>query len=374
MSIEIKEIKSDQDLKRFIKFPLKLYKDHPCYVPAMCSDELKTLNPKINPSFKHCEARYWLAYKGTEVVGRIAGIINFRHLEKWNEPYIRFGWFDFIDDQQVSKTLLGAVEAWGLEKNLEAVHGPLGFTDLDREAMLIEGFNELGTLATYYNYAYYPVHMEQLGYRKDADWVEYELQVPETLDPRISRAANVVLKRNHLVWPDVRRKQDLLAYVPQLFEMINKEYSDIYGTVPLTKQEIQHYTQAYFGFVHPDFVPFILDEQDRMVAFGVVIPSLSKALQKCRGHLLPFGWWHILRALRHNHRADLYLIAVNKKYQGLGVNIVLMEHIYNVFRQRGITVVESNPELETNTNIQSQWKVFEKRQHKRRRCYIKHLA
>ena len=259
MTIDIHEVKTIRDLKRFIKFPLQLYKGHPYYVPAMYSDEIKTLRSDNNPAFEYCEARYWLAHKGSKVVGRIAGIINHRHIEKWQEPYIRFSWFDFIDDIKVSEVLLSAVETWAVEKDLEAIHGPLGFTDLDREAMLVEGFDELSTLATQYNYPYYPRHMKNLGYKKDADWVEYELKVPHQLDPRISHAADVVLKRNHLFWPKISTKQDLLAYVPQLFELINKEYSQIYGAIPLSERQIEHYTQAYFGFVHPDFVPFILD-------------------------------------------------------------------------------------------------------------------
>lgn len=373
MTIIVKEIKSKPDLRIFIKFPLFLYKNNPYYVPALLIDEIQTLHPKKNPSFERCEARYWMAFDDAEIVGRIAGIINHKHIDKWNEPYIRFGWFDFVDDVQVSGALLNCVENWAREHQLKALHGPLGFTDLDREGMLIEGFEELGTLATLYNYPYYPQHMAHHGFVKDIDWIEYELKVPEALDSRITRATDAILNRNHLKLLQIKSKKNLLSYGPAIFALINKEYSHLYGAVPLSEREIKHYIDAYFNFVHPDFIPLIANDQDQLVAFAVAIPSLSQALQKSRGMLFPSGWWHLLRALQGNERADLYLVAVEERYQGLGVNLVLMDHLCRVFNQRGIKIVESNPELETNQDVQSQWKFLEKRQHKKRRCFIKEL-
>ena len=373
MAIRIDENKSTRDLPKFLRFPLQFYQNKPCYVPALEMDELQTLHRKKNPSFEHCEARYFLAYDGLKVVGRVAAIINHKHIKKWNEHYMRFGRLDFIDDPQVVKALLDIVENWAQERNLQAVHGPLGFTDLDREGMLIEGFNEQGTLATLYNHSYYPLHLDDLGYMKDIDWVEFELKVPKKLDPKITKASTMVLTRNNLQHLKIDNKRQLLQYAPQIFQLINEEYSHLYGAVPLSKSEIDHYVRTYFNFVHPDFVPLIVDEHQIVVAFGVAIPSLSRALQICQGHLLPFGWLELLRALKTNHRADLYLIAVKKRYQCLGVNLVLMDHFCRIFNQRGIQIVESNPELETNRNVQSQWKILEKRQHKRRRCFIKYL-
>jgi GNAT superfamily N-acetyltransferase len=335
---------------------------------------MNTLHWEKNPAFEYCETRYWLAYDGRKIVGRVAAIINHKHIDKWDQPYIRFGWLDFIDDPQVSELLLGAVEAWAAEKGLKAAHGPLGFTDLDREGMLIEGFDELATLATLYNYPYYQEHLTRLGYAKDTDWIEFELDVPAAMDDRITKAAEIVLKRNNLHLLDAPNKKYILRYATQLFQMINAEYSHLYGSIPLSDREIEHYTNTYFTFVHPDFVPMVLDENDRLVAFGVVIPSLSKALQKSRGALFPLGWWHLLHALSKNDRADLYLIAVSKDYQGLGVNMVVMNAVYRAFVARGIRKAETNPELEDNLNVQSQWKMFEKRQHKRRRCYFKALS
>lgn len=373
MALKLKEVQTKRDLRRFINFPLKLYKNNPYYVPAMYGDEVNTLDRTKNPAFEYCEARYWLALEDDVVVGRIAGIINPEHIKKWEQPYMRFGWIDFVDDSAVPALLLGAVEDWARERNLKAVHGPLGFTDLDREGLLIEGFEEVATLATQYNYAYYGGFLENNGYAKDKDWIEFELTLPEKLDERIARAAEIVLKRNNLHMLEARTKRDLLPYTSQLFGMINTEYSHLYGSTPISDEEIEHYTAAYFGFAHPDFVPIILDENDQMVAFGVTFPSLSKALQKSKGKLFPFGWLRLLHALRKNDRADLYLIAVSKAYQGRGVNMVLINTVYQVFKRRGISKIETNPELEDNLNVQSQWKTIEKRQHKRRRVYIKSI-
>ena len=369
----LREVRSRRDLRKFIDFPLKLYRNNPYYVPQMRSGVLGTLDPEKNPAFEYCEARYWLAFEGRKVVGRVAAIINRRHADKWDQSYMRYGWLDFIDDPQVSKLLMDVVESWAREKGLAAVHGPLGFTNMDREGMLIEGFEECATMATLYNYAYYPEHLAKLGYVKEKDWVEYELKMPDRMDERIARASSIVLKRNNLHLLETNDKKDLLKYAPQLFGLVNREYSKLYAAVALTDAEIKHYTKTYFTFVEPDFVPIILDDNDQMVAFGVTIPSLSGALQKSRGCLFPFGWWPLIQALRKNERADLYLIAVDSRYRGMGVNMVLMNKAFETFKRRGIQWVESNPELEDNRNVQSQWKSFEKRQHKRRRCVIKML-
>ena len=373
MNYYLHEVTTAQDLRKFIKFPNHLYRNHPYFVPALNADEFTTLHWKKNPAFEFCKARYWLAYQGNKIVGRIAAIINFKHIQKWNQSYIRFGWFDTINDIEVTKLLLSAVKNWALEKNLTAVHGPLGFSDLDHEGMLIDGYDQLGTFATIYNYPYYPEHLQQLGFEKDIDWKEYRITVPSQLDPKITRASEIVLKRNHLTMPVIKTKKELLTFAPQIFELINNEYSHLYGSVPLSDREIDHYIQAYFGFIHPDFVPIILNEHQKVVGFGVTIPSLSTALQKCRGNLFPFGWFHLLRALRKIVIADLVLIAVNKQYQGLGLNLPLMVHTWEVLQKRGISQVESNPELETNANVQSLWKTFERHQHKQRRCFIKYF-
>lgn len=373
MNLQIREVTRRKELKLFIEFPNELYKDNPCYVPPLRFDELNTLRRDRNAAFDHCEARYWLAMRGKRIVGRIAGIINRLHSEKWQQPYARFGWIDFIDDPEVSSALLQTVAAWARERGMTALHGPLGFTDLDREGMLVEGFDELGTLATIYNHPYYPRHLENLGFRKDIDWVEYEIRVPATPDEKIARIAEIARQRNKLTLLDLHHKKELLNYAEGIFRLIDSEYGKLYGTVPLTQRQVDSYIRQYFGFVTPDFVPIVVDARGEVVAFGVTMPSLSHALRRARGRLFPFGFIHLLRALRKNSRADLYLVAVRSEYQGKGVNALLMDQMNRVFNRLGVTRVESNPELETNQLVQEQWKFFEKRRHKRRRCFIKML-
>ena len=373
MDVRIKEIHTIKTLKEFVNFPHRLYAGNAYWVPALWSDEMNTLDRDRNPAFDYCEARCWLAYEGKQVVGRIAGIINRRHKEKWGQPYMRFGWFDVIDDSAVTFALLEKIENWASEEELTAVHGPMGFTNMDHAGMLVEGFEELATQAAGYNYAYYSEHMTQAGYVKDVDYLEYEIPMPDAVDPKISKLAKLVLKRNNLRLLEAKDKKELLPYAHELFEMLGAEYKHLYGVVPLSEEQVDAYINQYIGFISPEFVPVIVDSGGRMVAFGVTIPSLSKALQRSKGRLFPFGAYYLMRALKKNDRADLLLVAVAKEYQGRGVNAVLINRIFEVFRDFGIKIVESNPELESNIAVQAQWKHFERRQHKRRRIFIKHL-
>jgi ribosomal protein S18 acetylase RimI-like enzyme len=373
MDLQVNEVTTLKELKSFVHFPLNLYRGNPYWVPTLLFDELNTLRRDKNPAFEHCEARYWAAYRRGRMVGRVAAILNRRHIEKWGQRYMRFGWIDFIDDPSVSEALMLRVETWAKEMGMTAVHGPLGFTDLDREGMLVDGFTELSTLATIYNHPYYPQHMVNLGYAKDTDWMEYEFSVPPEPNETIARIADISLRRNKLKILKLDHKKELLTYANELFKLLDDEYKNLYGTVPLTEKQKETYINQYFGFVTPDFVPMVMDQKNRMVAFGIVMPSLSLALQKTKGQLFPLGFIHLLRALRKNDRADLYLVAVRSEYQGKGVNAILMNKMHNVFNKLGIKKVESNPELETNQNVQGQWKYYEKRQHKRRRVFIKHF-
>jgi GNAT superfamily N-acetyltransferase len=374
MDIQIKEVTTLKELKAFVRFPHSLYRGNPYWVPALEFDELNTLRRDKNPAFENCEAKYWLAYRDGRIVGRVAAILNHKHIEKWNQHYIRFGWLDFIEDPSVPEVLMKMVEAWAKENGMTAVHGPLGFSDLDKEAMLIEGFDELGTMATLYNHPYYATHLEKLGYIKDTDWVEYEMTVPNEPNETIARIADLALRRNKLTLLNLRDKKELLPYAKELFGLWSEAYAQLYGFVPLTEKQVEAYIKQYFGFVTPEFVPLVVNQEGKMVAFGIVMPSLSKALQKAKGQLFPFGFIHLLRALKKNDRADLYLVAVKAEYQGKGVNAILMNQMHQVFLRLGITKVETNPELETNANVQGQWKYYERRQHKRRRCFIKHLS
>jgi hypothetical protein len=374
MSIEIKEVKSKGDLTKFIKYPFKLYKGNNYWVPPLIFDDVKTLSKDKNPAFEFCDARYWLAYKDGKIVGRIAGIINNKFNELWNQKAIRFGWIDFDDDPKIAKLLMAEVEKWGKEKGLEYIHGPLGFTDFDPEGLLIEGFEELSTFGAIYNYPYYQKHIEGLKFEKDADWIEFSVKAPTEPNEKVARIAGVVAQRNKLSTLKVTKAKDLLPYAKEIFVVINEAYKHLYGFVPLTEKQMDLYVKAYFGFIKPGYVPVILDENGRVAAFGITMPSLSKAMQKANGRLFPFGFIHILNAMRKCKDADLYLTAVRKDLQEKGVNALLINEVSKVFINNKINLVETNRELEENYKIQAQWRFYDARQHKRRRCYKKNLA
>ena len=368
--ITIHEVSSRSDLMKFIKFPFSLYSDNPFWVPPIIYDEIVTL--KKNPAFEHCKKCYWIAKRDDKVVGRIAGIINRAENKKTGKAYARFGWLDFIDDPDVSKSLITTVEDWARQQGSTQIHGPLGFTDMDKEGMLVDGFDELGTFATLYNYPYYLPHLESLGYQKSTDWVEYEIKVPERIPQRMSEFAAKVAERFGLRHLEATRSE-LKPYAPQIFKLLNSAYSDLYGFVELTEKQIKFYTEQYFTFIKPDFVSIILNKEGGVIAFGLTMPSLSIAVQKAKGRLIPFGFFHILKALRKNDRADFYLIAIDKEYQRKGVHIMIFEKILKSYQKFGIVKVETNPELENNSQVQAIWKDYNPRNHKRRRCFIKNL-
>ena len=374
MEISIVEVTNKKLMNAFLDLPYELYKNNPYNVPALRFDEANTLDPKKNPAFDHCEAKYWLAYQNNKVVGRIAGIYHKAYVEKWNNKYLRFGWIDFIENIEVARALLNTVENWAKEKNLTAVHGPLGFTDLDYEGMLVEGFEERGTMATIYNYPYYPKMMEALGYAKDVDWVEYRVNVPAKTADKIHKIAELVKKRYQLKIVKFKKAKDLLPYAKQIFQLINETYSDLYGVVELTDKQISYYTKMYFSMIKTEFIILIADKNDKLVAVGITMPSLSAALQKAKGSLFPFGFIHLLKALKKNNEADMLLVGIDKAYQGKGVNALVLQQTNEAFNRNGIVIAESNPELEENTKVQSIWDDFDARQHKRRRCFIKQLS
>lgn len=374
MTVELREVNNRADLRIFARFPRTLYKGSPYWVPPLYSNVEKNFDPARNAAYEYSQSRQWLALRAGRVVGRVAAILSEGHRQRWNQAYMRFGWLDFIDDREVSAALLGAVEAWARERGCSAVHGPLGFTDMDQSGLLVEGFKEASTMATIYNHSYYPAHLEALGYGKETDWIEYEITVPEKPDEKIAKLAEIITRREGLRLLEIHGKKDILALANEVFAVFNQSYQNLFGYVPLNDRQIAGYTRQYFGFIKPDFVPVVVNSEGKIVAFGITMPSLTRAMQKADGRLYPFGFIHLLNALKKNDRADLYLIAVIPEYQGKGVNAVLIDRITRVFIQKGIRKVESNPELETNHLVQGQWKHFETRQHKRRRCYIKHLA
>jgi len=372
--IQIKEVNTRRELKEFIMFPFTLYANNPNWIPPLIQDEIHTLSKDKNPAFEYCEAKYWLAYRENKVVGRIAGIINHKYIEKWKNRYVRFGWVDFIEDFEVAKALTGAVEQWAASKGMDAVHGPLGFCDLDKEGMLIEGYNELGMMITIYNAPYYPEFMEKLGYVKDVDWLEFEIKTPEQLPERVLKINDIVMKKLKLKILPAKKSSDFLPYAKEVFHLLNDAYKELYGVVELSEKQIDAYVKQYFSYVNPDYVRIILNEENQVVAFGIAIPSLALAIRKAKGKFFPFGFVHLLKALKKNDRLDLCLVAVKPELQGKGVNALILADITQAAIRNGIKYAETGPELEENKDVQSLWKFYEVRQHKKRRCYIKKLS
>ena len=376
MAVTIIPVKTRKELKQFIRFNYELYKDNPYSVPDLYEDMLGTLDPKRNPAFEFCEAEYFLAMRDGKIVGRVAAIINRRANEKWNINAVRFGWIDFIDDEEVSKALLDTVEEWGRKHGMNEVQGPLGFTDLDPEGMLIEGYERISTMATIYNYPYYPKHMEKLGYEKETDWIELLIKVPEKVPEKIERIAQMVKKRFGLKAHKFRSNRELeRLYGKEIFDLVNRCYAPLYGFSPLSDGQIEQYIKMYLPLVDRRMIAVITDKDDKLVGVGISIASLAEALQKAKGKLFPFGWFHIVKALfiKRPTRLDFLIVAIDPEYQGKGVNAIIINEILPNYVKLGFKDVETNPELENNEKVQAQWEMFDKEQHKRRRAYKKSI-
>lgn len=380
-SVVLAKVESKKDLKEFINFHYDLYKGNAYDVPNLFSDDMNTLSKDKNAAFDFCEAEYYLAYKNNQVVGRVAAIINHRANEKWNRKSVRFGWIDFVDDLEVSRALMNAVEEYGRSKGMTEMIGPLGFTDFDPEGMLTWGFDQLGTMATIYNYPYYPEHIEKLGgFEKDNDYVEFKIFVPEQVPEKMMKISELIMKRYNLHIRKLTRKEVLKEKMGhQLFHLINETFKDLYGFSKLSDRQIDQYVDMYFPMADLNLIPIVEDwstEEHKLVGVGITIPSLSKALQKChRGRLLPFGWWHILRSLKFHKTniVDLMMIGVLPEYRSKGVNALMFYDLIPWYNKYGIEWGESQVEMETNENVQSQWQYFHTEMHKRRRCYIKKI-
>ena len=380
-SIQIKRVETKKDLKRFIEFHYDLYKGNPYDVPNLYSDEVNTLSKNKNAAFDFCEAEYYLALKEGKIVGRVAAIINHKANEKWKKKDVRFGWIDFIDDIEVSRALFKAVEEYGRKKGMDDIVGPLGFTDMDPEGMLTWGFDKLGTMATIYNYEYYPQHMEKLGgWKKDNDYVEYYLVVPEKSPEKYTKIAEMVEKRYNL---HVRKltKKDIFqgGYGKKLFDLINLTYSDLYGFSELTDRQIDQYVKMYFPLADLDLVTVIEDgnKDNQLAGLGITIPSLSHALQKCRrGRLFPFGWWHLLRAIKFHKTdgVDLLLMGFLPEYRSKGANALLFADLIPRYVNYRFKWGETQVEMESNEGVQSQWGPLDPINHKKRRCYRRSLT
>ena len=375
MAIEIRKIDTKCGLKKFVKWGIDLYKGNECFVPPLVMDDVNTLDPHNNPAFDFCESIYFMAYDDGKPVGRIAGIINNVVNEKTGKKTLRFGWVDFIDDPRVSEALFRAVEVWGRSKGMEEIVGPLGFSDMDPEGMLVEGFDQEGTMATIYNYPYYPKHLEAMGFEKEADWIEFRMTIPDGIPERYQRISDIIKRKYELSTPKYTSAKKLVKdYGQEIFQLINEAYSELYGYSPLTPRQINRYISMYIPVLRLDNISLIVDKDKKLIGVGIAMPSMSKALIKCRGRMFPFGWIHLLKALRgQNDVVDLLLVAVKPEYQSKGVNSLLFTDLIPCFIKNGYKFAESNPELELNQKVQSQWGYFETRQHKRRRAFRKSL-
>ena len=373
MSVEIKKVTTKSELKRFIRFNYEFYKDNPYSVPDLYDDMLNTFSPKKNAALEFCEADYFLALRDGKIVGRVAAIINRRANEKWNRKTVRFGWIDFIDDMEVSTALIDTVKQWGKERGMTEIEGPLGFTDMDAEGMLVEGFDQLSTMATIYNYPYYPQHMERLGLSKSADWVEMKIYVPDAIPEKHRRISDIIAKRYNLHIRKLKSKKEVRqsGVAHDIFRLINDAYTPLFGYSRMTERQIDQYVKMYVPVLDLRMVSIVENEQNEIVAVGISMASLSRALQKAKGRLLPFGWYHLLKALmwKRPKVLDLLLVAVRPDYQGKGVNALLFTDLIPVYKELGFEYAESNPELEMNEKVQNQWQYFKTEQHKRRRCF-----
>ncbi len=375
-TVTVTEVLTKKDSRLFTGLTYKMYKDVTPYVPSFYGDDLDDWDESKNPAFSYCEAKRWLAWKDGKPVGRIGAILSHKSNDKWGTNRMRFSQMDFIDDPEVSAALFGAVEQWAREKGCTQVHGPLGFTDMDREGMLVEGFDKRNMFITYYNHPYYNDHMERLGYRKDVDWVEYKIYAPAPDSPqavKLHRIAEHVKRSRGLHIAKVKTRFHLKPLVGKVFALANEAYAPLYGMVELTDEQIARYANKFIPLLDPRYTCFVLDEQDELVAFGISAPSLANAMKKARGRMLPFGWVHLLKGLIKSDALDMFLIAVKPQLQGAGINAIILDHLIQGAHKGGIRYAETGPQLETNAKILAQWKLFDKELHKRRRCYIKDI-
>lgn len=369
--IEIKQVFSKKEQRRFAGFANVLYRRNPYYVPELEADVIASMNPSTNPAHEFCEVCYFLAYDGITIVGRIGLILNRKSNQKWNQKYVRFTCFDFIDDYEVSEALMQKAILWAETRGMEGIHGPLGFTDLDHQGLLVEGFDEMDLFITIYNAPYYVNHMERLGFVKDVDWVECQLKLDITKAKRLSKIADHLIERNGFELIEFKNKKEILPWAERVFDLYNTAYAPLYGTTDLDKKQIEVTIKTFFGYVNPDFIKVVVDKSGELAGFSIAMPSLSRAMQRARGKLFPFGFLHILKAIRKNSVLDLYLIAVDPKYHDTGLNALMLNSIMKTAIRYGMTHAETGPMLESNQKVQSQWRFFEVRQHRRRRVYKK---
>lgn len=376
MSVEIKEVQSRRELREFVNFPEKLYRHNPYYVPPLEFDQMDTLDQKKGAAQEFCDSKLYLAYKDGKLAGRVAAIVNRLANKQWNHKEVRFGWYDFIDDREVSKALMDKVEEFGRIYGMESVVGPLGFTDFDPEGLLIEGFDQLSTMALIYNYPYYVDHIEEMGFQKDADWIEYKIEVPKALPERVARMANIIEQRANVhVTPLTRKLIKEKDYAHKIFKIINECYKNLYNFTVLPEKMADKYIGFYLKVLDLNYVSLVENDKDEIVAFGITMPSIVRALQRSRGKLFPFGWWYLAKSLffKREEGVEMLLVGVNPEYRNSGVNTLVQLDMFKKYTDAGVKWAETNAILETNIKNQGQFKEFDRECKKRRRSYIKPL-
>ncbi|MBS1549168.1 MAG: GNAT family N-acetyltransferase [Bacteroidetes bacterium] len=375
MSVPVlKRVENDRDLKRFVAFPMQLYKNNPNYVPPLLQDEQNIWNPKENPALQYSEFQLFLAEIDGEVMGRIAVMINHKEEKELGICKVRFGWLDFVDDLSVSRLLIDAAIAYAKEKKISKIEGPMGFTNLDKAGMLTMGFDQLATMIGIYNAPYYPIHLEKLGMQKEKEWVEFEIIFPDTLPEKVTKFSQLIAEKYQLKVLKFQNKKEILPLVEPMFALLDETYKNLSTYTPISAEQIKSYKEKYFGFINKDYIVCIQDAQGKLIAFAITMPSYSKALQKAKGKLFPLGWLHFLKDGKKNDRANFYLIGIHPDYQRRGVTSIIFKEIYDIFKKKGVRFLETNPELEENKNIQLLWQDYNPVNHKRRRTYSLTLA
>jgi hypothetical protein len=371
--IEVKEITSKKELKKFVTFPFKLYKDNPYWVPPIIKEELNSFDPNINPVFEHAKARFFLALDNGKIVGRVAAITNQFEIEQQKVKKMRFGWLDFVDDKAVSKALLEQVAKIGKEEKLEFMEGPVGFSNMDKVGILTEGYEHLGSMVTWYNYPYYVDHMQAHGFWPEKKFLESYFYVKDAKIDKYHRMAKIIAKRYELTPVNFSKSKDVMPYVDEIFELFNTSYSKLSSFVPISDKQIAYFKEKYISFINPDFIKVVLDKNKRIIAFGITMPSFARALQKAKGRLFPFGFIHLLRARKNSKESIFYLIGIAPEYQKKGVTAIIFDLFHKAYERHGITKGIITPELEDNKDIQLIWDNFNPVHFKRRATFRKDL-
>tara|TARA_B100001057_G_C22765546_1_gene917497 strand:- start:189 stop:1322 length:1134 start_codon:yes stop_codon:yes gene_type:complete len=373
--IVIKEAKTKAEYLAFVKFPYSLYKENPNWVPPLINDEIETIDPDLNPVYQNANASFFLAYQDEKIVGRIAAIVNWIEVKEIKKSKVRFGWFDVIDNIDVTKSLIDCVIKFGKDQNLESIEGPLGFSNLDKAGLLIKGYEEQNTMITLYNHPYYSEHLKKLGFNEAAKWVEYEIKIDdfESSPEKVKRFSKLIMERYNLTLLNFKNRKAIIPYIDQMFELLDKTYDKLQSYVPIQDYQIENYKKRFLKFVNPEFIKCIIDQQGKLICFSITMPSFSEALKKVNGRLTLLNSIHILKAMYFNKRASFYLIGVRPDYQNKGITAIIFNEMQKLFNKQNINIVETNPELEENTAIQKLWKNYEHRLHKRRATFSKKI-